>query len=73
MHFFSFGSRLPWWVKIHTKVPYCTYYFGPFENVREARNHQPGYVEDLVLEGAQGIDTRVQRCDPEVFTIENKG
>ncbi|MGL5941920.1 MAG: DUF1816 domain-containing protein [Waterburya sp.] len=44
-----------WWVKIYTSTPCCTYYFGPFDSKREAKIYQPGYVEDLVQEKAQGI------------------
>jgi hypothetical protein len=44
-----------WWIKIYTSMPSCTYYFGPFDSQREAKIHQPGYVEDLVREKARGI------------------
>jgi hypothetical protein len=44
-----------WWIKIYTSIPCCTYYFGPFDSKREAKIYQPGYLEDLVQEQAQGI------------------
>lgn len=58
----------PWWVKIVTKMPHCTYYFGPFDSAREARQTEPGYVEDLEQEGAKGISVLIMQCQPETFT-----
>lgn len=65
--FDQFG--LAWWVEISTQNPRCTYYFGPFMNATEAKASVKGYVEDLELEGAQGISVNVKRCKPEVLTI----
>ena len=58
-----------WWVEIITKNPKCTYYFGDFENVEQARAACPGYIEDLKSEGAMGIKATLKRCNPEVLTI----
>jgi hypothetical protein len=60
-----------WWLKIHTSTPSCTYYFGPFESKMEAKIHQPGYVEDLVREKAQGIAVKTKWCllPPKSLTI----
>jgi Domain of unknown function (DUF1816) len=63
---------LAWWVEITTSKPDCTYYFGPFSSAREAKDTQPGYVEDLQQEGAQGIQVNVKRCKPEQLTISNE-
>ncbi|MEO1373425.1 MAG: DUF1816 domain-containing protein [Rivularia sp. (in: cyanobacteria)] len=60
---------LAWWVEIKTRNPKCTYYFGPFLNGTEAKAAVKGYVEDLELEGAQGINVDVKRCKPKALTI----
>jgi hypothetical protein len=60
---------LAWWVEIITQNPRCTYYFGPFINSVEATLASKGYVEDLELEGAQGIIVNVKRCKPNILTI----
>lgn len=58
-----------WWIKILTTQPHCTYYFGPFANIREATIAMPGYIEDLESELAQDIQTYVKRAKPSVLTI----
>lgn len=68
--FDNFG--LAWWVEISTQNPRCTYYFGPFINGTEAKASVKGYVEDLELEGAQGINVNVKRCKPKVLTISDE-
>ncbi|WP_017653989.1 DUF1816 domain-containing protein [Fortiea contorta] len=60
---------LAWWVEIVTQNPSCTYYFGPFLNSAEAKIALKGYVEDLELEGAQGIAVNIKRCKPGSLTI----
>ncbi len=65
--FASFGWA--WWVEIVTHNPRCTYYFGPFLSSKEADAAKAGYVEDLELEGAQGIVVKIKRCKPENLTI----
>jgi hypothetical protein len=65
--FDSFG--LAWWVEIGTQKPNCTYYFGPFISSAEAKSAITGYVEDLEVEGAQGIVVNVKRCKPGTLTI----
>jgi hypothetical protein len=56
-------------VEILIARPCCTYYFGPFESVEEAVLAQPGYIEDLVNEGAQGIAVQIKWCKPRNLTI----
>ena len=63
-------TKLPWWVEVQTSVPRCTYYFGPFDYLDEARASRAGYVEDLEGEGARDIVVRVKQCQPEVLTID---
>ncbi|MBD6618401.1 DUF1816 domain-containing protein [Nostoc sp. B(2019)] len=60
---------LAWWVEIVTHNPRCTYYFGPFLNSADATFASKGYVEDLEVEGAQGIVVNVKRCKPDNLTI----
>lgn len=62
-------SKRPWWVKIETEAPVCLYYFGPFDSKEEANKLRPGYVEDLLCEGAQSIKTVIENADPERLTI----
>lgn len=62
-------SILPWWVKVITQAPHCTYYFGPFESAAEARQTQFGYVEDLEQEGARGIAVLILQGQPKTLTI----
>lgn len=57
------------WVKIETQKPSCTYYFGPFVTVKEAKSAQVGYLEDLNQEGAFGITVDIQRCKPTELTV----
>jgi hypothetical protein len=58
-----------WWVEIITQNPRCTYYFGPFLSSDEATAASKGYLEDLELEGAQGIVSNIKRCKPGNLTI----
>lgn len=60
-----------WWVEIFTSNPYCTYYFGPFESRKEAILEQPGYIEDLVDEGALLIAVEIKWCKPRNLTISS--
>ncbi|MEL6929939.1 MAG: DUF1816 domain-containing protein [Cyanobacteria bacterium J06600_6] len=63
-------KKLPYWLKITTKVPKCTYYFGPFENSSEAKSLQSGYIEDLMAEDAQGIHIELEQISqPEQLTV----
>lgn len=59
----------PWWVKIRTTTPSCTYYFGPFPFRWMAQRHQSGYCEDLAAEQAQGIDVAILRDSPNELTL----
>jgi hypothetical protein len=63
----SFGAN--WWLEVTTTQPRCTYYFGPFDQAREAEAACPGYLEDLQQEGAAGIETAIKRCNPKLVTI----
>lgn len=65
----AFG--LAWWVEIATETPRCTYYFGPFFTKTEAEIAKSGYIEDLELEGAQGIAFLVKRCKPDILTVSD--
>ncbi|MGL5035281.1 MAG: DUF1816 domain-containing protein [Microcystaceae cyanobacterium] len=60
---------LAYWVEIETKVPRCTYYFGPFTSKSEAEAAKNGYLEDLNAEFAQGIQVEIKRCKPSILTI----
>ena len=64
--------QLPWWIEIRTKMPLCTYYFGPFDSLKEAKLYRHGYIEDLVEEKAQGISVEVKRCQPQMLTINEE-
>ncbi|MBD2387926.1 DUF1816 domain-containing protein [Cylindrospermum sp. FACHB-282] len=63
----NFGRA--WWVEILTQNPRCTYYFGPFLSSFDAKWASIGYVEDLEIEGAQGIIVNVKQCKPTALTI----
>ncbi|MEA5553396.1 DUF1816 domain-containing protein [Anabaena cylindrica UHCC 0172] len=63
----SFGFA--WWVEIVTQNPRCTYYFGPFFSSVDATFASKGYLEDLEIEGAQGIVVNIKRCKPDDLTI----
>ena len=58
-----------WWIKVDTKIPVCTYYFGPFESVAEAESNQVDYLQDLQQEGAEGISYIIEKCCPKQLTI----
>ncbi len=63
-------KKLPYWLKITTKVPKCTYYFGPFDTPSEAKSHQAGYIEDIMEEDAQGIHIELEQCtQPQDLTV----
>lgn len=60
---------LAFWVEIITESPRCTYYFGPFLTLEEAKTAKFGYMEDIETEGAQGIKVTLKRCKPSELTI----
>lgn len=63
-------EKVPYWLKISTKVPKCIYFFGPFDSPLEAKALQAGYIEDLMEENAQGIHIELERCpQPPQLTI----
>lgn len=62
-------AGMAWWVKIVTKKPDCTYYFGPFSSHREAQLSQLGYIEDLERERPQLIGIEIKQCQPKELTI----
>jgi hypothetical protein len=59
-----------WWVRIKTENPEYTYYFGPFESLKVAREKQPGFVEDLQAERAEVSQASIEWCNPPQLTIE---
>ena len=61
--------KQPWWIKVETLIPACTYYFGPFDSEQEAKLLQLGYIEDLVREGAQDIAVDIKRVQPKQLTV----
>ncbi|WP_013323598.1 DUF1816 domain-containing protein [Gloeothece verrucosa] len=63
-------SKLPWWVKISTAEPKCLYYFGPFDSANEAQASKPGYIEDLLEEGAKVIFVEIEQSSPSILTQE---
>lgn len=60
--------KQPWWIKVRTEGPDCTYYFGPFESKSEAKLLQAGYLEDLIQEGAKNIQLAIEKSQPESLT-----
>ncbi len=58
-----------WWIEIKTATPCCIYFFGPFDGLEEAKQEQPGYVDDLVQEKAVGIKVEIKQCQPTRLTI----
>jgi Domain of unknown function (DUF1816) len=65
----SYANNKDWWIEISTVQPYCTYYFGPFQNHQEAQTMCPGYIEDLQEEGAREIKALIKRCNPDKLTV----
>jgi hypothetical protein len=59
-------------VKIITEKPRCTYYFGPFDSLQEAKLSQAGYIEDLEQEGALKIAVDILQDQPTVLTIDEE-
>lgn len=62
-------KQLPWWIEINTIYPCCTYFFGPFHNIKEAEHKQIGYIDDIVEEKAFGITVEIKQCNPTSLTI----
>jgi Domain of unknown function (DUF1816) len=60
---------LAYWLEVVTDNPSCLYYFGPFATSAQARQSEPGYLEDLEHEGAHVLVTKVQRCRPKSLTV----
>ncbi|MBR8840605.1 MAG: DUF1816 domain-containing protein [Stigonema ocellatum SAG 48.90 = DSM 106950] len=69
--FVSFLERLEfaWWIEIATEKPHCIYYFGPFICPHEAQEAQPGYIQDLEEEKAQGITLNIKQFQPKNLMI----
>lgn len=59
-----------WWLEIRTGIPCCLYYFGPFLTAEEAERHAGGYIDDLIMEGAQEIWLIAKQCHPTQLTFE---
>jgi hypothetical protein len=65
-----FSAKNPkWWIKVDTKAPICTYYFGPFESIAEAESNHKDYLQDLQAEGAEDINYVIEKCSPKQLTI----
>lgn len=62
-------QKIPLWVEISTTIPRCTYFFGPFDSVKEAKQEQTGYIDDLVQEKAFGITVEIKQCQPTSLTV----
>ncbi|VEP12872.1 conserved hypothetical protein [Hyella patelloides LEGE 07179] len=62
-------KKNPWWVEIRTAMPCCTYFFGPFNNIKEAKQKQSGYIDDLIEEKALGITVEIKQCQPNFLTV----
>lgn len=60
---------MAWWLEITTANPQCIYYFGPFDNFKEAETACPGYIEDLENEQAEDIYIKINYCKPDVLTV----
>ena len=67
-------AKVPYWLKVTTKVPQCVYFFGPFDSSIEAKASQAGYIEDLLAEDAQGIHVELEQCPqpPELTICESE-
>ena len=65
-------TQLAWWIEIRTEIPPCTYYFGPFDSLKEAKLSLHGYIEDLLGEKARGIKVELKRCQPQMLTISEE-
>ena len=57
------------WVQIITINPSCTYYFGPFITIKEAKLAQWGYIDDLLEEGAEILSVDIKQCKPKELTV----
>ncbi len=57
------------WVQIITTNPSCTYYFGPFITIKEAKLAQWGYIDDLLEEGAEILSVDIKQCKPRELTV----
>lgn len=66
------NSKLAWWLQVITDIPYCVYYFGPFESFKEADLAKSGYIEDLNQEGAEGIEAQIKFDNPKELTIDRR-
>jgi hypothetical protein len=64
----AISKSIDWWVEIKTTNPNCIYYFGPFQCKDEAKAYYPGYIEDLVAEGAENFEIHIKRCLPDSLT-----
>ncbi|MDB9527315.1 DUF1816 domain-containing protein [Oscillatoria sp. CS-180] len=60
MQLFSLDSLDPWWSKVQLETPQCVYFLGYPDDGYEARCDGRAYVEDFVLEGAQGSRAAAQ-------------
>lgn len=61
---------MAWWVRIHTRQPEYTYYFGPFDQQADAEKKLPEFIGDLRAEAAIISQFEVLRCSPPEVTIK---
>lgn len=66
---FQLKLGVSWWAEISTDSPHCIYYFGPFQNMKEAETAYPGYIKDIESELAEGIEVKIKRCKPQLLTV----
>ncbi|AIE74784.1 MULTISPECIES: DUF1816 domain-containing protein [unclassified Synechocystis] len=68
----AFFANRKWWIRVSTQSPRCIYYFGPFTSQEEAIAHHQGYLQDLEMEGAQGIEYKIELSHkPKKLTVED--
>jgi hypothetical protein len=61
---------LGWWIEVFTAHPACIYYFGVFENPNHAEAALPGFMDDLLDEGARGLVARIDFHTPLELTVD---
>jgi hypothetical protein len=66
--FLGFKGR-QWWLRVETLRPHCIYYFGPFVSQQEALDLHRHYLEDLEMEGAEGISFLIEQGSPAQLTV----
>ena len=62
-------QRSSWWIEIIVDSQAHIYYFENFDNYQEVENSKNKYIQDLEKEGAEIVDARVVKCNPEKLNI----